>query len=121
MAGSETGVVAIVDDDSAVRDSLKFVLEVSGHNVVTYASAAEFLGNRDTHPACLILDQHMPQMTGLELTARLRREGETLPVLLITASPSPDIAAQAAQLGVEKVLEKPPREHELLGFVERHN
>jgi two-component system, LuxR family, response regulator FixJ len=114
------GTVAIVDDDLAVLDSLKFLLEISGHTVATYLSAAAFLADHATKHACLILDHHMPQTTGLELAARLRRAGIAIPVLLITGSPSPAIIARAAQLGVEKVLEKPPGEDDLLGFVNAH-
>ncbi len=101
-------------------NSLKFLLEVAGRRVVTYASAAAFLADRATKHACLILDHHMPQMTGLELAARLRSTGAAIPVLLITGSPSPAIATRAAQLGIEKVLEKPPVENDLLNFVSAH-
>jgi FixJ family two-component response regulator len=114
------GPVAIVDDDPAVLDSLKFLLEVAGHVVVIYASAAKFLEDMVTRPACLIVDQHMPGMTGLELTERLRRLGSAIPVMLITGSPSAAIVAKAGQLDVETVLEKPPTEGELLRFVEAH-
>jgi two-component system, LuxR family, response regulator FixJ len=112
--------VAIVDDDLAVLDSLKFLLEVVGLTVRTYASAAAFLEDRTARPACLILDQHMPQMTGLELAAQLRTDGLGIPVLLFSAQLSPAILARAAQLGIEKVLVKPPLEDELLGFVDAH-
>lgn len=78
--------------------------EVAGYSVVAYASAAAFLNDRENQATCLIIDQHM---TGLELVSRLRSDGTALPVLLITGSPSPAILAGAAQLGVEKVLEKP--------------
>jgi len=114
-------VVAIVDDDPEVLDSLKFLLEVTGHKVAAYASAAAFLEDRETSPTCLILDHHMPHMTGLELVAQLRLEGTDVPVLLITSSPSPAIAARAAQLGVDKVLEKPLDEHDLLRFLDAHH
>jgi two-component system response regulator FixJ len=113
--------VAIVDDDLAVLDSLKFLLEVVGHTVRTYASAAAFLEDRATRPSCLILDQHMPQMTGLDLAAQLRADGVGIPVLLFSAQLSPAVIARAAQLGIEKVLKKPPAEDELLGFVDAHN
>lgn len=113
--------MAVVDDDPAMLDSLKFLLEISGHRVATYASAAEFLEDRDLRPACVIIDHLMPQMTGLELAARLRSERAALPVLLITGSPSPAIIARAAQLGIEGVLEKPPAEDELLNFVNAHH
>jgi two-component system response regulator FixJ len=121
MVDNHRADVAIVDDDPEVLDSLKFLLEVTGHKVAAYASAAAFLEDRDTRPACLILDHHMPQMTGLDLVARLRLEGADLPVLLITSSPSPAIIARAAQLGVEKVLEKPLDEHDLLQFLDAHH
>lgn len=109
--------VAIVDDDEAVRDSLQFLLGTSGHITEVFASAAELLKSEMHHLACLILDHHMPHMTGLELLARLRDLGVGIPVLLITGSPSSAIAAQAAALGVERVLEKPPSERDLLDFV----
>lgn len=117
MTETQARVVAIVDDDSAVLDSLKFLLEVVGYRVATYASAQTYLSDGAISPACLILDQHMPGMTGLDLVQRLRDDGASIPVLLITGSPSPAIVARAAQLGIEKVLEKPPEEDDLLSFV----
>ncbi len=110
------GRVAIVDDDLAVRDSLRFLLEIIGHPVETFASAAEFLKADAQHLECLILDHHMPEMTGLELVERLRADGSDIPILLITGSPSPAIAARASELGI-RVLEKPLTEDGLLDFV----
>ena len=75
-----------------------------------------FLGN-GARTACLIIDQHMPGMTGLELAQKLRDDDDAIPILLITGSPSPAIVARAAQLGIVKVLEKPPEEADLLNFV----
>ena len=121
MADNRSGAVAVVDDDPAVLDSLKFLLEVAGRSVAIYPSAAAFLDDRATSPACLIVDQHMPAMTGLELAARLRSEGAGIPVLIITAVPSPAIVARAAQLGIENVLEKPLDEDDLLQFVSSHH
>lgn len=120
MTQQPDGVVAIVDDDPAVLDSLKFLLEVVGYKVATYASGQAFLDNRSTTPACMILDQHMPLMTGLELAQKLHDEGAGIPLLLITGSPSPVIVARAARLGITNVLEKPPNEGELLQFVDAH-
>jgi len=111
------GVVAIVDDDDAVRDSLGFLLEVIGHKVATFASAAEFLRADLRRFGCLILNHHMPRMTGLELAKRLRTDGSLIPILLITGSPSPSLAALAAELGVNRVLEKPPGEDDVIDFI----
>lgn len=117
MAKSPFDVVAVVDDDPAVLDSLRLLLELAGHRVATYASASAFLADHMAAPSCLILDHHMPDMTGLELVAWLRRERVSLPVLLMTGTPSPALVARAAQLGVKKVLYKPPHEDDLLSFV----
>ena len=75
MTEAERRTVAVVDDDQAVRDSLRFLLEVIGYTVEIFASAAEFLQANVRHFACLILDHHMPNMTGLELARRLRADG----------------------------------------------
>jgi two-component system response regulator FixJ len=117
MTCNPCGAVAIIDDDAAVLDSLKLLFELAGHEVACYASAAELLADHATRVSCFIIDQHMPQMTGLELAAHLRTEGTDLPVLLITGAPTPHIVARAAELGIEKVLEKPPTENDLMNFV----
>jgi two-component system response regulator FixJ len=120
MAGREAGVIAVVDDDDAVRESLAFLLTVTGHKVAAFASAADFLENCDLGAvAGLIVDHHMPRQTGLELLARLRQDGRSLPVLLVTGSPSPEIVARAGALGVDRVLEKPVSDERLMEFVER--
>ena len=117
MTHNQLNAVAVVDDDIAVLDALKFLLEIAGHTVVTYSSAAAFLEDRKVRPACLILDQHMPHMTGLELAAQLRGDGADIPILLVTAQPSPAVIARAAELGIERVLSKPPTEDDLLSFI----
>ena len=119
MQNGHGGVVAIVDDDDAVRDSLQFLLEIAGHHVAAYSSAHQFLA--EANPAglrCLIVDQHMPEVTGLQLVSQLRAQGADLPVALITGSPSADLIRRALALGVVSVLEKPLADDVLLEFVE---
>ena len=116
MAKAGQGRVAIVDDDQAVRDSLRFLLEIIGHPVETFASAAEFLNADKQRLVCLILDHHMPGVTGLELAERLRADGFGIPIVLITGSPSPAIAARAAELGI-RVLAKPVTDEDLMDFI----
>ena len=117
MAEPGSGEVAVVDDDAAVLESFRFMLELAGYSVATYPSAIDYLRHKRPPPRCLILDQHMPLMTGLELTAQLRADGITSPVLLITSFPSPGLIARAAEIGIARVLEKPPGEADLIGFV----
>ena len=112
-------VVGVVDDDDAVRDSLQFLLETAGFCVATYSSAAQFLNEaKPGNLACLLVDQHMPDLTGLQLVTRLRGQGVALPIALITGSPSPDLVRLANELGVASVLEKPLDEDVLLAFIE---
>jgi two-component system response regulator FixJ len=113
-------LVAVVDDDDAVRDSLQFLLETAGFSVTTYHSAPQFLN--DAKPgdlSCLVVDQHMPEQTGLQLIARLRDRGMMLPTVLITGYLSPDLERRARELGVAIVLEKPLDDDLLLDFIER--
>ena len=107
--------VAVVDDDRGVRDSLRFLLETAGHAVETYASGARFLAEADpARFACLVLDQRMPQVAGLDLLALLRGRGVATPTLLIVSAPSPAVSLRAAELGVRRVLEKPLARDDLL-------
>lgn len=111
---------AVVDDDPAVLDSMKFLLKAAGYEVHAYPTADQFLADEAGRPDCLIVDQHMPRMTGLELAAQLREEGAEIPMLLVTGSLSPAIAARAASLGIEAVLGKPAEPEALLNFVATH-
>lgn len=109
--------VAIVDDDNAVLESFEFMLEMAGFQVAAYPSAQAFLDAGATAPRCLIVDQHMPGMTGLELAARLRDDGMQVPVMLVTSAPSPAIITKAREIGLRGVLEKPIREDEVIAFI----
>ena len=94
------------------------MLEVVGHPVETFASAAEFQKAEMQRLACLILDHHMPEITGLELAEQMRAAGVGIPILLVTDSPSPAIVARAAEVGINWVLEKPVTEEDLLDFID---
>lgn len=119
MQDGRRRLVGVVDDDAAVRDSLRFLLEAAGFPVATFYSADQFLAAADADGvACLLLDQHMPQVTGLELLQRLRRAGRDLPVALMTGSPSAQLMRRALELGAVMVLEKPLTEQALFQFVE---
>jgi two-component system response regulator FixJ len=118
MQDGRRPVVIVVDDDEAVRESLRFLLDIAGYDVMTFESAQAYLDRVDREPAtCMVLDQHMPNTTGLELLAVLRQSGARLPTALITGSPSPDLVRQAIALGAARVLEKPLADDALLRFV----
>jgi len=120
MADQRGHVVAVVDDDAGIRESLQFLLSSFGHLVATYASAMEFLNDVVSRPACLIVDYNMPGMTGLELAERLRGDGNAIPILLITGAPSAAIISGAARAGIRAVLGKPAPQDDVLSFVKDH-
>lgn len=116
--GQPVRLVALVDDDTGVRDSLAFLLEIAGHAVCAYASPIEFLRQCDLDSVRgLVADQHMPGLTGLELASHLRALGRDTPILLVTAAPTAAILAQAAELGISQVLAKPFDDSAILAFV----
>jgi len=105
---SEDFVVYVVDDDEAVRDSLSFTLSVSDIEVVAYGSALELLEHADTlHRGLIITDVRMPGMSGLELVARLKEIGVTLPVIVLTGHADVAMAVDAMKSGVIDFIEKP--------------
>ena len=100
-------IIAVVDDDAAVRNSLKFTLEIDGFAVRTYANAEELLGSSNlSNFECLVIDQDMPRMTGLELVAALRKRGVEVPALLVCGHLTPAVTRQASIAGVP-IVEKP--------------
>ncbi len=108
-----------MDDDDAVLESARFLLEVEGHAVEPFLSARAFLGALAAHSFdCLVLDHHMPEMTGLELAQQLRAEGDPLPIMLMSSAVTVEMTTRAAEIGVQKVVEKPVSDEELMTFVE---
>ena len=100
--------VIVVDDDAAVRNALKFALELEGFGVRAFGSGCEMLAEMALAAhGCLIVDQYMPAMTGIELAERVRERYPDIPVILITAKASDHLRLAAALSGIRDVLEKP--------------
>jgi FixJ family two-component response regulator len=100
--------ICIVDDDEAVADSLRSLLETFGYDVQAYNSGADFLAdNRCRAAGCLIIDQHMPGMGGLDVVDRLQKQGVRVPTILISGRLDMNTTGRAATLGITSVLEKP--------------
>jgi FixJ family two-component response regulator len=117
MAQRRSKTIAIIDDDEAVRQSLAFLLGVVDYRVETFASAVEFLKQASNRFVCLIVDQHMPEMTGLELVQQLRSAVQRIPVMLISGALTEADIRRAEALQIDKVLEKPADEGKVLAFV----
>src|SRR5579872_5996982 len=117
-AGNPAPTIAIVNDDAVVRDSLVGLMEAYGFNVSNYASSREFLGRDSAHHAdCLLLDAHMPEVTGLEVLKLLRDGGDATAVILMTGIFDPTIHTKGKALGASAVLYKPIAHSELLAAI----
>ncbi len=118
MDKDNAGIIAVIDDDNDVGDVLGGLLETMGYEVETYQSGMDFLAEaKFDRLACLVVDQNMPSMTGLQMIAKLVERGINIPALLITGVHDVEVERQAANLGVMTVLEKPMSHHELLRFI----
>ena len=110
-------IVHVIDDDEAVCDSLKALLEVSGFEVETYISAADFLARTPSDRGCLLLDISMPGMSGLDLMQYFADQGRRTPIVVLTANLDERIRQRAHQLGAAAYLTKPVTEKDLLSAI----
>jgi FixJ family two-component response regulator len=100
--------VYIVDDDEAVRDALRMLLDAAGLRAETFASAAAFLKDYRPAPAeCLVLDVRMPGMSGLALQDELHKRRMRIPIVFLTGHADVPIAVRALKKGAFDFIEKP--------------
>ena len=106
--------ILVVDNDRAVRDSLKFALQLEGLAVDALASGPDLLGRQHLTADCLVLDCKMPEMDGFAVMAELAARGVAIPTILITAPLTKALRQQAQQAGAVGILEKPLNDGVLL-------
>jgi len=117
---SDKQIVHVIDDDDALRDSVRLFLVNEGLSVRTYASATDFLDGLDSPPAgCVVTDVRMPGMSGMDLLAHIAGKGLALPVIVVTGHADVPLAVRAMKQGAIDLLEKPFQADELIGAVRR--
>lgn len=110
--------IYVVDDDDAVRDSLKMLLESYQLSVRDFGSVPEFLDGLDpVDNSCLVLDLHLPAMGGFDVMKTLARRGIRLPVIVITGGGDAQTRARALESGAIAFLEKPVDDQALMGAI----
>jgi two-component system, LuxR family, response regulator FixJ len=113
-------VVFVVDDDDAVRGSLRLLLKSVGLAAQPFGSAQDFLEHYSPdQPGCLVLDVRMPGMSGLELQQQLNVRGVVIPVIFITGHGDVPMAVEAMQHGAFDFLQKPFRDQDLIDRIQR--
>jgi two-component system response regulator FixJ len=103
---AQAKTIAIVDDDAAVCDSTRYLLEAYGFDVRTYPSGTAFL-RESSDVLCVIVDYQMPDLDGLDFVSELRQRGRDVPAIMVTATNDPKVERQAAGLQISQVLKKP--------------
>jgi FixJ family two-component response regulator len=112
-------LIAIVDDDDALRHSLDNLIRSVGFRAQGFSSAEAFLGSNQAHEtACLILDVRMPGMNGLELQRQMVAASWQIPIIFITSHADDDAQARALEAGAVAFLYKPCREEDLLNAID---
>jgi FixJ family two-component response regulator len=113
-------LVAVVDDDPRIRESLESILEAAIYTTVVFSSAEDFLGSEDlAESACLIADVRLPEMDGLELQRRLKVVQPKMHVILITGHQDENSRQCGLEQGADCFFYKPFNPEELLAAVDR--
>ena len=111
-------LIAIIDDDEAMQDSLRDLLEAAGLAARCFGSAEDFIkSDLNCRAGCLIVDIRMPKMSGLELQDRLKEDGCNVPIIFITAHGDARMRIQAMRRAAVEFLAKPFDHHLLLRWV----
>jgi FixJ family two-component response regulator len=112
-------LICIMEDDAAVRDSLRLMLELHGYDVEEFADRSEFLTRkRFDDVSCLILDLNLPGESGLQILARLRAQGLGVPAFIMTGRADSSARREAQRLGAFALFEKPLAPRELLAAID---
>jgi FixJ family two-component response regulator len=112
-------MIAIVDDDEAVRVAMKSLLRSLGYHASTFGSAEEFLTSQFSNTSCIITDLHMPGLSGLDLQELLIAEGHRIPIIFITAYSNENAQIRAMKAGALAFLTKPVNADHLVGYLEK--
>src|SRR4029077_3975425 len=116
---SSSLIVHVVDDDDSVRTAVARLLRAAGYAVRVYASAGEFLLNRQPNdPGCIILDIRMPGPSGLDLQEAFAKSGDSAPIVFLSAHGDIPTSVRAIKAGAVDFLTKPVAKNVLLSAVE---
>jgi len=115
---NDSPLVAIVDDDLDVRRALRRLIGSAGFAVETFASGAEFLQSLENHePACVVLDLHMPELSGFDVQTQVAQTHAGVPVVIVTGHDTPEARSRSLGGGAVAYLCKPVDDETLLAAI----
>lgn len=110
--------IAIVDDDASVRRALHRLLTELSYTPVTYPSGEAFLASlTGAPPGCVLMDQHMPRLNGVDVMTRMKKDGLGVPVIIITGADQPGLRRKCLDAGASAYLTKPAAASEIAGAI----
>ena len=113
-------MIAIVDDDEAVREALKGLVRSLGYRASTFGSAEAFLNSEQINDtSCLVTDVQMPGLSGLDLQDRLIASGHRIPIIFITGHPEDNVRIRAMKAGAIAFLSKPCNGDNLISYLDK--
>lgn len=116
---ADDGIVYVVDDDPSIRQAMSSVIRSIGLRVETFGAAKEFLAHeRADAPACLVLDVHLPDGSGLEVPRELEAMDAPIPIIFITGQGTIPMSVRAMKSGALEFLTKPVRDEDLVGAIQ---
>lgn len=119
VVSQNPSVIAVLDDEPQMRKALRRLLATHGFRVEAYGTGREFLAALPSHPAdCLVLDLHMPEISGFDVLAAFATQQVTPPVVVITGHDEPGTAERTRALGASAFLTKPVDETALLDAIQ---
>ena len=115
----QQGVVFVIDDDPLLRDALSRLFRSIGLQVVTFASAAEFLNHKlQPSPRCLVLDVRLPGLSGIDFQSELAKANIDIPIIFMTGHGDIPMSVRAMKAGAIEFLPKPFRDQDMLDAVQ---
>lgn len=118
MSPVTQAITYVIDDDKAVLESLRWLIESVGLPVETYGSARDFLSSFKNGPGCIVLDVRMPEMSGLELQEHLNAQQVQMPIIIITGHGDVPMAVRALKGGAMDFIQKPFNDQALLDRIQ---
>lgn len=112
-------LVAVIDDIESIRDSVKMTLENQQWGALTYTSGEDFLSDLKGHkPDCIILDSHLPGMSGAEVARSIASDATPIPIIVLTAYPNSSRTNEIRNMDIGTILIKPVSDRELIGHIQ---
>lgn len=119
MTKKDSTTIAVIEDAEDVLDALKLILENQQWSTNLYSTGEEFIADfPKTKPDCVVLDPHLPNMSGVDVAQAIVATDDSIPIIVLTAQPNSPLTTKIRKMGAQQVLVKPIRAEALISSIE---